>query len=118
MEWRNSQQGEPEQDEVDGDSQDQYGCDHGGLFVSGLQGGECPFPGHSRSSHSIRELSRGVRFGYDSHWRLSFERRKAVFGTHDLLLFILSGLLLNISPGPARRHAATERYFDFAWFCP
>jgi threonine/homoserine/homoserine lactone efflux protein len=25
---------------------------------------------------------------------------KAVFGTHDLLLFILSGLLLNISPGP------------------
>jgi len=25
---------------------------------------------------------------------------EAVFGTHDLLLFILSGLLLNISPGP------------------
>src|SRR5260370_39263733 len=29
-----------------------------------------------------------------------FQTGKAVFGTHDLLLFILSGLLLNISPGP------------------
>jgi threonine/homoserine/homoserine lactone efflux protein len=28
------------------------------------------------------------------------EKGGAVFGIHDLLLFILSGLLLNISPGP------------------
>jgi threonine/homoserine/homoserine lactone efflux protein len=30
----------------------------------------------------------------------SVEKGGAVFGIHDLLLFILSGLLLNISPGP------------------
>ncbi len=33
-----------------------------------------------------------------------------MFGTHDLLLFILSGLLLNIPPGPARRHRALFRF--------
>jgi threonine/homoserine/homoserine lactone efflux protein len=30
----------------------------------------------------------------------NFRTGEAVFGTHDLLLFILSGLLLNITPGP------------------
>jgi threonine/homoserine/homoserine lactone efflux protein len=32
--------------------------------------------------------------------RSSAERRELVFGTHDLLLFIFAGWLLNVTPGP------------------
>ncbi len=37
-----------------------------------------------------------------------------MFGTHDLMLFILSGLLLNISPGPDTAYIL-GRSTQFGW---
>src|SRR5205814_4674732 len=42
---------------------------------------------------AVLELTKG---GFSSFWR----RKRVMLGIHELWLFVLSGLLLNITPGP------------------
>ena len=41
-------------------------------------------------------------------WHVSFKKEVIMFGTHDLMLFVVSGFLLNITPGADSLYIATR----------
>ena len=53
VEYCNSKQGQPEQDEVDGNSQHQYGFDHGGPNISDCKTGNFDCQDHDRSQFLV-----------------------------------------------------------------